>query len=86
MVLQAKLEACNWTCPYTGEVLVLGENLSFDHVYPICRFPEKRHEPDNLEPCTWQINLMKRDLTKEEFTTLVFKIAERLKISEVINP
>ena len=73
-VLVDKLDACGWRCPYSGEELILGVNLSFDHMDPICRFPEKKHDPDNLEPISWQINLMKRDLTKEEFINLVERI------------
>lgn len=73
-VLLQKLEDCDWRCPYTGEKLVMGDNLSFDHVNPVSRFPEQRHDPANVEPCTWQVNLMKRDLTREEFLGLIEKI------------
>ncbi len=79
-VLLDKLEACNWTCPYTGDRLILGDNLSFDHKNPVCRFPEQKGDPDNIEPCTWQINLMKRDLTKEEFLAMIEQIARNLKL------
>ena len=72
--LVEKLDACGWRCPYTGEALVLGVNLSFDHMDPVCRFPEKRHDPDNIEPISWQVNLMKRDLTKSEFLELIERI------------
>lgn len=73
-VLVEKLDACGWRCSYTGETLVLGDNLSFDHMDPVCRFPEKRHDPDNVEPVSWQVNLMKRDLTKQEFLNLIERI------------
>lgn len=72
--LVEKLDNCNWTCPYTGERLVIGENLSFDHMDPVSRFPEKRHDPNNVEPVSWKINLMKRDLTKQEFLALIEKV------------
>ena len=75
-VLVQKLDACGWRCPYTGETLVLGVNLSFDHMDPICRFPEKKYDPNNIEPISWQINLMKRDLTKIEFLELIQRINE----------
>lgn len=74
VVLVEKLDACGWRCPYTGEPLVLGDNLSFDHMDPVCRFPEKRHDPDNIEPISWQVNLMKRDLTKSEFLAMIERI------------
>jgi hypothetical protein len=73
-ILLQKLEETGWTCFYTGEKLILGENLSFDHLNPICRFPEQRHDPENIRPCSWQVNLMKRDLTKEEFLELSKKV------------
>jgi hypothetical protein len=73
--LLEKLEAASWRCVYTGELLVLGENLSFDHVNPVCRFPEQRYDPDNIEPVTLTVNLMKRHMTKTEFLALVANIA-----------
>ncbi len=77
-ILLDMLEKCEWKCVYTGERLVLGDNLSFDHKNPICRFPEQRHDPGNIEPCSWQINLMKRDLTKPEFLALAQKVVNYL--------
>ncbi len=73
-ILVEKLDACGWKCPYTGEELVLGVNLSFDHMNPVARFPEQKHDPANLEPISWKVNLMKRDLTKEEFLELIGRI------------
>lgn len=73
-ILVEKLDACGWRCPYTGEELVLGVNLSFDHKNSICRFPEQKHAVDNVEPVSWRINLMKRDLTKKEFLGMVERI------------
>ncbi len=70
-ILLQKLDACGWVCPYTGVALVMGDNLSFDHMDPVGRFPEKRHDPENVEPCSWQANLMKRDLTKAEFLKMI---------------
>lgn len=70
-VLLDKLYRCDWKCVYTGKQLVLGDNLSFDHSDPVCRFPEKANDPDNVEPVDWQVNLLKRDLTKSEFLELV---------------
>jgi hypothetical protein len=78
-VLVRKLDECGWRCPYTGEELVLGHNLSFDHIYPVSRFPERRHDVNNIEPITWKINMLKRDLTKDEFITLVRNIASYVK-------
>lgn len=77
-VLIEKLDACDWRCPYTGEKLVFGENLSFDHMDPISRFPEKKYDPDNIEPISLVVNMAKRQLTKGEFSELVLKIALHL--------
>lgn len=73
-VLVDKLDACKWLCPYTGEKLVIGDNLSFDHMDPVSRFPEKKFDPNNIEPVSWQINVMKRDMTKDEFLALTRRI------------
>lgn len=73
-ILLDKLNECGWKCPYTGETLVLGVNLSFDHMDPIARFPDRQHDPENLEPISWQVNLMKRDLTKAEFLAMIERI------------
>ena len=79
-VLLEKLDRCGWKCYYTGDDLVIGDNLSFDHLDPVSRFPERKHDPTNLEPCTWQINLMKRDLTKQEFLEMARKVAGNSKL------
>lgn len=72
--LVAKLDACGWKCHYTKKPLVIGENLSFDHMNPVARFPEQKHDINNVVPCDWKVNLMKRDLTKEEFIALVQEV------------
>jgi hypothetical protein len=78
-ILLEKLDECGWRCPYTGEQLVMGDNLSFDHILPVSRFPEKRHDPENVEPISWEINMLKRHLTKDEFLALVRNIASYVK-------
>lgn len=66
-ILLDKLYRLDWRCFYTGEKLVMGENLSFDHLDPISRFPEKKNDATNIQPCSLAINLMKREMTMEEF-------------------
>ena len=73
-VLVDKLYRHDWRCVYTGEKLVLGDSLSFDHANPVSRFPEQRFQSANLEPVSWKVNLLKRDLTKDEFLNLACKI------------
>ena len=75
-ILLDKLYRCDWRCCYTGDKLRMGDNLSFDHPDPTARFPDRRHDPDNLEPVSLQVNLMKRDLTKNEFLALIERIHE----------
>jgi|ERR1700683_3004449 len=76
-VLLDKLNECNWECHYTGEKLVLAVNASFDHLDPVTRFPERKFDPSNVVPCTLKVNFTKRDLTKEEFLTLVYQVNDR---------
>lgn len=74
-VLLEKLHEADWRCSYTGEKLVLGVNLSFDHIFPVKRFPERKHDATNIEPVSLRINLLKRDLTRVELMKLVSKIS-----------
>lgn len=69
-VLLDKLYRCNWQCIYTAEPLTPGINLSFDHLDPVSRFPDKKYEASNVEPCSKVINLMKRDMTQNEFVKM----------------
>jgi 5-methylcytosine-specific restriction endonuclease McrA len=62
-----KLKSQNYRCAYTGELIVLGVNDSLDHILPISRFPELRHDPANTEWVTRKVNCMKWDSTREEF-------------------
>lgn len=66
-ILKDKLAEQNSRCPYTGIQLIPGQNCQIDHIKPVSRFPELRHDPDNLEWVLDIANLAKRDLTKEEF-------------------
>lgn len=75
-VLLDKLYRYDWRCYYTGVKLFFGENLSFDHLNPVLRFPEQKHDPNNIVPATLEVNLMKRDLTKDEFLFLTKQVAE----------
>jgi 5-methylcytosine-specific restriction endonuclease McrA len=54
-------------CPYTGSKLILGVDASLDHILPSSRFPEHRHDINNVEWVHYRVNEMKKDWTKEEF-------------------
>lgn len=75
-LLKDKLESQNYTCPYTGEKLVPGLNCHLDHILPTSRFPEKRHDIDNVEWVSERANYAKRDLTPQEFIELCNRVTE----------
>lgn len=68
------LERQNYVCPYTGETLALGLNASLDHIKPISRFPELRSVVSNLQWVSYTVNVMKRDMTHDEFLAQVAAI------------
>lgn len=72
--LKELIEAQNYTCPYTGIRLVPGVNASLDHVLPISRYPELGADISNLEWVSLEVNLAKRDKTREEFIELCVTI------------
>jgi 5-methylcytosine-specific restriction endonuclease McrA len=63
--LRDLLEQQGGRCAYSGELLILGQNMSLDHKTPRSR--GGGNELSNLQWVTWRINLMKNDLTHEEF-------------------
>jgi 5-methylcytosine-specific restriction endonuclease McrA len=65
-------------CPYTGTALQIGVDASIDHILPKSRYPELRYEISNLEWVSTRINVMKRDMTKDEFTALIKQMAANL--------
>jgi len=72
--LRNKLTQQNYRCVYTGTPLQLGVNDSLDHIYPVQRFPDRAHDPNNVEWVTREINEMKRDRTPDEFLSLIQRI------------
>lgn len=60
-------------CPYTKRLLLPGINASIDHIVPVAKGGS--NEIANLEWIDFDVNLMKRDHTKEEFLALVQEIA-----------
>lgn len=72
--LRDRLAEQQGRCFYTGETLILGKNDSLDHVLPRSRFPEYAHDPANVRWTTKIANLVKRDLTGDEFIALAQRI------------
>lgn len=68
------LERQNFICPYTGDKLVLGINDSIDHILASSRYPEKKHDINNLRWVSREVNRMKYNYTPEEFINLIEKI------------
>lgn len=74
-----KFQAQGGRCPYTNSPIALGVNASIDHILPVSRFPEQAANIDNLEWIRYDINIIKRDLTKDEFLQIIGQIANRTK-------
>ena len=79
LLLYDKLYSQKFTCPYTGEKLVLGVNAWIDHVLPRSRFPSQEASLDNLEWTSKKANRAKHNLTKEEFLELCKLISGRFR-------
>jgi hypothetical protein len=77
-LLKEKLVEQNYRCPYTGNLLVLGVNASIDHIYPQSRFPELISNPDNFEWVDIKVNHIKRNMTRDEFVTMLRNIVNHL--------
>ncbi|HQJ66548.1 MAG TPA: hypothetical protein PLH32_18235 [bacterium] len=73
----------NFTCPYSGEHLIPGINMSLDHKYPVSRFPDYVNNLENLQWVSIKINQVKRDLTHDEFIVLVKQIWDRWKNRQI---
>lgn len=70
--------AQNFQCPYTGDVLIPGLNMWLDHKLPVSRFPDKKHDPSNWQWVDKSVNIMKGNLTHDEFVARSLAIASRL--------
>lgn len=75
-VLKEKLESQNYKCAYTGKSLKLGLNASIDHKLPVAHYPLHKYDHDNVEWVDLKVNLVKRDLTSQEFIDLVETIVK----------
>ncbi len=72
------LEQQNWTCPYSGDKIVLGVNDSVDHILPTSKYPKKKFDTTNIQWTTRVINLMKSDLLDCEFLSEIERVAKHL--------
>ncbi len=81
--LKKLAEKQNYLCPYSGEKLIPGVNMSLDHKYPVSRFPDYEHNLENVQWVSIKINQIKRDLTHDEFIVLVKQIWDRWKDRQI---
>ena len=72
--IRQKLYDQYFKCAYTGQILVLGQNASLDHRYPIHSHPHLKNDPNNTEWVLQEINEMKRNRSPEQFLTLIRQI------------
>ena len=62
-------------CNYTGKRIAIGREASPDHALPSSKYPDLRHDLDNIVWCDSQANLIKRDLTDGEFFDLCMRVS-----------
>lgn len=72
-MLQQIFEEQQRCCAYSGELLIPGVNMSLDHKLPRSR--GGTNNTTNLQCVTRRVNLMKADMTHEEFLALCRAIA-----------
>jgi hypothetical protein len=77
--IKAVLEAQNWRCALSGELIVLGVNDALDHILPVQRFPNRRKDPGNVQWTTREVNYMKLHRTPGEFLGLLTTIISHCK-------
>jgi len=69
--IKEKLEKQNYTCPYSGRKLILGENASIDHIKPAYLHPDLTEDMDNIHIVDKQANYAKHKLTETDFFKLI---------------
>ena len=74
--LRHLLEKQNYKCIYSGDELILSDNASIDHILPLSENPDLNCDIDNLQWITRQINLIKLNLSEEDFLNIIKKIYE----------
>lgn len=75
--LKLKLDLQQNKCFYTGEDLVLGLNTSLDHIIPKTVNSSLSGSLDNIQWVTTKINLIKNDMTHDQFVSLCKFISDK---------
>ncbi len=73
-------------CVYTGEELIIGKNMSLDHIIPKSRDKSLKNSIENVQWVTWLVNRIKYSLNHEEFVTLCHNVSSRFKSKDVLLP
>lgn len=73
------LKGQDFRCVYSGEVIILGENDSLDHIIPQKQCPEKKYDITNMQWTIRDVNSMKTTLNEQRFFDLLTKILENCK-------
>ena len=74
------LQAQNYRCAYTGKELIIGENASLDHVIP--KSKGGSNSISNLQWVDLQINVMKNNMSHQEFISTIQLILSRQTLQE----
>ncbi len=72
--LRQLLKKQDYTCPYSGQKLVPGVNLSLDHKLPKSKFPELANKIENLQFCDRLVNNAKYTMSEKEFIVFIDRI------------
>ena len=72
------LKKQDFRCAYSGNILILGENASLDHILPKVKYPEKAQDIKNVQWVISDVNKMKSDFNEERFVELITAIHRHL--------
>ena len=78
--LKELAEKQNYKCSYTDEKLILGVNMSLDHIISNYDNPSLKTNLDNIQWVTRDINLIKNKLSHESFLSLCKSICKKFKL------
>lgn len=75
LLIKKLLERQNYRCAYTGGELTIGQNASLDHIIPTAKGGDNSIE--NLQWVDLQINVMKNNMSHQEFISTIKLILAR---------
>ena len=80
LLIKELLERQGYKCAYTVRELVIGQNASLDHIIPTAKGGD--NSIDNLQWVDLQINVMKNNMSHQEFLSTIKLIHEKLTLQE----